>query len=107
MKLHCKAVLVVAFSGMLVCGKAQSRVQAESGLMDARHWNFNEHNVGLTGYWKFYDGKLLVQDDQKAGAYGTYHFFPGLWNEKRSDKNGIGYGTYSLKILLPPGIESL
>jgi hypothetical protein len=107
MRIHCRVVLVMAFSGILLCGKAQSRVQAESGLLDARHWNFSEHSLGLSGYWKFYDGKLLVEEDRNAGTFGAYHFFPGLWNEKRSDKSGIGYGTYSLKILIPPGIESL
>lgn len=106
MRLHCKVVLAVAFSGIMLCGKAQSRVQAESGLLDARHWSFQEQKLGLTGYWKFYDGKLLTKDEQ-PGTYGAYHFFPGLWNEKRSDKSGIGFGTYSLKILLPSGLESL
>ncbi|HEY3405026.1 MAG TPA: 7TM-DISM domain-containing protein [Ohtaekwangia sp.] len=99
----------IAFIGLLVCFtwsvSAQKRLQAELGVLDARHWNFHKDRLALSGYWKAIEGRLV---DPQA-VYTTPsadHFFPAVWNDVRNDGSGSGYVTYFLNVLVPDSIQS-
>jgi hypothetical protein len=84
---------------------SQSDIRAESGVLDARHWNFQKR-LPLTGYWTFHEGELLLPE-QIDSVRGTSHFFPAIWKDDSENKQRTEYGTYSLKILLPDSILNM
>lgn len=95
-------VLVI---GLVTAGVSQSSFRAESGTLDARHWNFQKR-LPLSGYWTFHEGQLL-QPEQIDTLRGITQFFPAIWNEGSEDKQRIEYGTYVLKVLLPDSVQKL
>ena len=110
MTIHCKVMLVCAMVCVSISGYGQGRMKAESGVIDLRAWNFNDDRIALEGYWKFYS-KTLVPTSAVADSLdiegGGEQLVPALWNDLRPDGSGKGYGTYSLKIVLPEKIQSL
>jgi hypothetical protein len=80
--------------------QAQVRFQAESGVLDAREWNFKQARLPLAGYWMFYHNQFLTSS-QIDSAAGKDTIVPALWNNTRADGSGKGYGTYSLKLIVP------
>jgi hypothetical protein len=98
--------LVIACMAMVYSAQAQLTVRAEGGVLDARHWNFQEHNLALTGYWTHYPNELLTPRETRARK-GQIHFLPELWNETTPTGKGQGYATYQLKVLLPDTIHQL
>jgi hypothetical protein len=91
---------------MVYSAQAQSTVRAEGGVLDARHWNFQEQNLALTGYWTHYPNELLTPRETRTRK-GQIHFLPELWNETTPTGKGQGYTTYQLKVLLPDTIHQL
>jgi hypothetical protein len=87
------------------CCVAQPRVQAQSGVLDARYWDFQHHRLALSGYWKVIDGKL-VDPASVDNSPSTDTLFPSLWNDSRADKKSSGYATYFLQVLVPDSIDS-
>jgi len=77
---------------------AQEVPLAERGVLDLRTWNFNEQKVALSGYWNYFENKLVSDSIQKTGNLSQ---FPQLWNED------VQYATYQLSILLPPNAQNL
>lgn len=86
-------------------GVSQSSLRAESGVLDARHWNFQKR-LPLSGYWTFHDGQLLLPE-QVDTLRGVTQFFPAIWNEGDEDKQPTEYGTYVLRVLLPDSVQKL
>jgi hypothetical protein len=86
-------------------GVSQSSFRAESGILDARNWNF-EKRLPLSGYWTFHEGKLLLPEHVDT-LRGITQFFPAIWNEGSEDKQRIDYGTYVLKVVLPDSVLKL
>jgi signal transduction histidine kinase len=87
---------------------------AHKGVIDLRKIeNEEKFTVKLNGEWDFYWDKLLHPGDfvlperYKPDLYGKV---PSYWTEYKSPGLKItrmGYATYRLKVLLPPGFRNL
>jgi hypothetical protein len=99
------AFALVLVVGLVKTGVSQSSLRAESGVLDARHWNF-EKRLPLSGYWVFHEGKLMLPG-QADTLQGITQFFPAIWNEGDGDKQRTEYGTYVLRVLLPDSVQKL
>jgi|GEM_PF-6512226 adenylate cyclase len=73
---------------------------AHKGTIDLRDWNFETNGtVELKGEWALTLNSFLKPSTYLANVpEQTYINVPGKWNAK----DGIGFGTYQLCILLPP-----
>lgn len=80
--------------------------KAELGILNLRNYNLSVNKISLKGSWVFYDGVLLDQQNHKAYAK-SYIEFPQTFNDIRSSKEGQGFGTYYLQILLPSDSKNL
>jgi hypothetical protein len=75
-----------------------------NGVIDARHWEMSKTSLALSGYCKFFDHQLLSPSECKT-AVGVVTEFPSLFKSK--DKEGIGYATYLLTVIVPHGEKKL
>ena len=96
-------------SFILLCGAitvfAQPKSPEDLELLDARNWNFSKR-LPLKGTWNFSETKLIPPDSlEQRDLHST--FFPSLWNDNRADGKGIGYATYTLKVLVPDSLKML
>lgn len=69
-----------------------------NGIIDARHWNFDNTRLPLNGQWIFYKNKLLSYAECKRQS-GDVTVYPSVWTNVEGA--GTGYGTYLLKVLVP------
>lgn len=100
---------------LFLCGglvKAQDAPIASEGLMDLRTWNWEDGSVELKGDWGFHWNKFLPADFEDAwvGEAAPVQHVPQSWNGHLENGEAIGakgFGTYTLRILLPPGEEIL
>jgi len=94
-------VLALALCGCV--GAQRDPPTASNGVLDLRDWNFERDGaVSIAGDWDFHWGELLG-----PGASGGKPLrAEGLWDEVRGGDGkrlgAIGYGTYRLRVLLPP-----
>ncbi|RAW01071.1 7TM-DISM domain-containing protein [Pseudochryseolinea flava] len=103
MKIHCKWLLLCGLVTMALVVKSQVRFQAESGVLDARTWDFKKARLPLAGYWLFYPNQLVdVHNTDSASKRDL--IVPALWNSTREDGSGKGFGTYGLSVIVPKGI---
>jgi adenylate cyclase len=87
---------------------------AQDGVLDLRNYDFqNGSLLRLKGEWKFYPNQIFLPKDWKS-EQNTFEYdsdesksfnysIPGTWNGKEFDgkkMEGVGYGTYRLKIIL-------
>jgi 7TM diverse intracellular signalling len=105
MKIHCRWVLLCWLFTAAVVAKAQVRFQAEAGFLDAREWNFASARLPLSGYWMFYPNQLITAQ-QSDSIKGVESVIPALWNATRTDGNGEGFATYTLKVAVPDTIRN-
>jgi hypothetical protein len=77
----------------------------KDGFLDARLLDLTNQRLKLRGTWIWYDSQLLAPNEVK-NAKGVSVEFPKIWNEVRANKNGQGYATYSVNILLPTNIAT-
>lgn len=92
--------LLVCFSSCTP--EKNSSTYAVSGVADLRGSCCTTEIIDLNGEWEFYPGRLLSPADFKNSERTltpVYLHVPGDWNNIQSDR---GYGTYRLKVLLPP-----
>jgi len=88
-----------------------SQKSSEKALFDLRNYNFNTSGeIELNGKWKFYPEKLYKPEQviKKNDTEYVLVDVPGLWNNtyfKNKEKFNIGYGTYSLRVILPKQTE--
>lgn len=78
----------------------------EKGILDLRECTLDENSIfDLNGEWLFHWEKLLTPDDiDLHHSTGIPVTVPSYWKSYEingSSLSGSGYGTYSLKILLP------
>jgi hypothetical protein len=94
--------LLTLFSSVL----SAQEVRVENGVIDARTFDFSNQRLSLSGNWTWYDNELLTPGEvsEKRGIGSP---FPRIWNEARVSQKGVGYATYSLKIILPLMDEEL
>ncbi len=102
-------VILAAFILLIVSGcspRKNSSTYAVSGVADlSKNGNILEI-VDLNGDWEFYPGKLLTPADFNNGEslYNPVSLYvPGDWSKLQKDR---GFGTYRLKVLLPPGMTN-
>jgi hypothetical protein len=77
---------------------------AENGTLDARKIMLDEVRLPLNGQWLYFENQLLLPEEVQD-LRGAPVVFPKTWNEE--GKSGVGFGTYSLKILPPSNIPAL
>ncbi len=97
-------------AGFLSCSGERINTRspvAQAGELDLRAWDFSKQgSVNLKGDWEFYPGKFL--SPAEAAQRGTLRTIPDLWHGKdAAAENGMGYGTYILRVLLPQHTEPL
>src|SRR5690606_7586842 len=76
---------------------------AVDGLLDLREWDLDAgQSISLDGEWEFYPNAYILTEDVIVPA--TYSNIPGEWNEllNPSEPTPYGYGSYRLRIQLPP-----
>lgn len=97
-------LMVTLFFTILWLHHKQVFPQAKEGVLDARGWNFEEHEyMPLQGDWEFYPGQLLTPGDfrNSAGQVKPPRALlkvPGNWNAlvQTNGTPGYGAGTYRL-----------
>ncbi len=77
------------------------QVSVSDGIIDLKGKTLNTEVLNLKGTWEFYNNHLYTPSDFKNKIISSpeYLHVPGLWNKIKKDKNGIGYGTYRLRLL--------
>ena len=100
--------LLIIFTPLLnfAC-KGKEAPVAKNGVLDLRGWDFSQDGLApLQGEWHFYWKQLLVtgkgQNPIKANV-------PSRWTKYKLNNKPLpqdGWGTYKLKVLLPPGLNS-
>lgn len=96
-------VLLLALAACGCAGASREGPTASNGVLDLRDWNFERDGpVSIAGDWDFHWGELLGPDVRGGEPLKA----SGLWTEVqgRDGKRlgAIGYGTYRLRVLLPP-----
>ncbi|WP_164821688.1 hybrid sensor histidine kinase/response regulator [Paenibacillus koleovorans] len=92
-------------------GTDAQTIRAERGVLDLRGWDFKrDGTVALRGTWAFSPG-LNTDLEQAAGTEHTQWVeVPARWDHYQVDGHRFpkyGNATYRLKVLLPPGAETL
>lgn len=102
---------LIFFTGSGVSSHAP---KASKGILDLSEWNFAADGaVRLNGEWTFHAGQLLVPEPGGPGpelsgdaSGSSFVRVPSLWGRYDlgdKDMSAIGYGTFRLRVLLPPG----
>jgi signal transduction histidine kinase len=84
----------------------------KNGILDLRETVLDDHTIfNLNGEWIFHWEKLLTPGNyEQYERSGIPVTVPSYWNSYEIDGKslpGSGYGTYSLKILLPKDFQSV
>jgi hypothetical protein len=82
---------------------AQSRTFVTRGIFDARKADIRSGRLALNGNWNFFPHKLL-SPPETSHQTSVALMVPSLWNDDAGLTN-TGYGTYSLKLILPESPE--
>lgn len=89
-------------------------LEAERGILDLRQVKFEEgESVNLGGEWDFYWNQLLTPADLEDPLLEPtfYAEVPSVWKGQLVNDSlllpGTGYGTYYLRLLLPPNTDDL
>ncbi len=70
------------------------------GVIDAHEWPLSNSPLPLIGLSQFYEGQLLNPRESTL-AEGEIVNFPEAWKTKPNNEGGLGFGTYSLLVVLP------
>lgn len=86
-------------------GIVDTELKAQQGVLDLSDWDFgNQPLHSLDGEWSFFNQQFVRPDKEAQSPPGLINV-PGLWNSFQYQGERIGssgYGTYRLKVLLPP-----
>ena len=106
--LHLIVLPIICVSATALPLSDTSFLKAEKGVLDLSSWDFQKDgSVSLGGEWIYFPEQRIYPENIKY--YKTshnYHYMnvPGYWNniEVNNKKHGgMGFGTLSLKIILP------
>lgn len=90
---------------------AHEALRAQRGVLDLRQWNPEAQGpVRLDGQWQFHWARLLEPAAAPAEPAPAFAELPERWDDYRlegASPVGLGYATYRLLILLPPGEQTL
>jgi 7TM diverse intracellular signalling len=106
-KVGMKSILATALSVTLFTGIAAGQSSgpvSKKGVLDATAWNFNEHQLALTGEWILFEDQLIGPNDSIGKSIIAN--FPKTWNETKGSRNGTGFATYLVSVLVPKDIQS-
>ncbi len=105
MKRFLRCAALFCFCIFLSCQNTDFSPRAIDGEIDLSSWNLSETNmILLDGEWLFYPEEWV---DDRHPASGKPHLVVsrGTWNDQvlfpSSDREGLGWGTYVLKLKLP------
>lgn len=105
-------LLFLAWSLLVPGARAQTSASppvARQGVMDLRSHDFvHQPTVELRGTWRFHWQRLLTPEGLAQGQSAPTPLdmeVPGFWNEAQ-DLPAHGFATYTLRILLPPGLDA-
>jgi hypothetical protein len=83
-------------------------LKAQQGILDLTDLDFDNQLLhSLDGEWSFFYEQFIMPDNYDYSVPGIINV-PGLWNSYQYNEEEIGssgYGTYRLKVLLPPNCE--
>jgi len=101
MKSFTKRIAAAFLFVLLIAVKSngETSIPAVQGTIDATHWE-GKGSFALNGYWAFYDQQLLTPAECFPFK-GTYTAFPASFEQSRASKNGQGYATYALRVIMP------
>jgi signal transduction histidine kinase len=94
---------IIIFQSCNQPGKGSQIPIPENAVLDLRKTNLSEEQVSLAGDWKFYWHQLLTPASQPVN-HSLLVKVPSLWNQNiagAEKRSAIGYGTYTLTVLLP------
>jgi two-component system sensor histidine kinase ChiS len=93
------------------------------GRLDLQQWDFtNGSTLSLDGEWEFYPHTFLIQEDAaripKLSEKGSFIHVPGNWGSALAASSGLspdyvstngsyGYGSYRLRIAVPPDSKQI
>ncbi|WP_270171443.1 sensor histidine kinase [Paenibacillus sp. SYP-B4298] len=84
-----------------------SAIKAAGGVLDLREADLEQRPLKLEGEWVFYPSTLTDKGSVPAGAQSMQVYVPSSWNNYKDASlgyaRGMGYGTYALRLLTPPG----
>lgn len=98
-----KAILfafLILMSGSLAAQSAEAP-KVKNGIIDLRDWNLSRYPVALSGHWDFYDSELIAHPHIRPRQV----YFPEVFDTQGYPDSQ--FGTYAVRILLPPGNEKL
>ena len=83
----------------------------ENGILDLRQKILNDQSIlNLDGEWIFYWEKLLdpenIEQHRNTGIPVTVPSYWSSYNMDGESLPGLGYGTYSLQLILPENFQS-
>ncbi|MFD1206180.1 ATP-binding protein [Sporosarcina contaminans] len=83
---------------------------AEKGIVDLRGETLTEREtISLNGEWAFYPSEFVIDNLSTNRLNEQYIKVPMNWKNELHphNQNALGYGTYTLKILLPEQEETI
>jgi hypothetical protein len=83
---------------------AQNSAHITDGVCDARKIDLTERRIQLNGYWRIVKDRLITPEQLKQSSSEPI-YVPSLWNDADTRRAGVGYGTYVLRIILPPHLK--
>lgn len=114
-RLFAVAVLFVMFlTGLrlfwITAFKDADQPQIVGGELDLRNWDFSENpSITLDGDWTFYPYTWFGDGEDTDVKEPQPITVPGNWDASLNpeDPNPYGYGSYCLRILVNPAIDSI
>ena len=94
------ALSISIFAGLTTAQSIPAPV-ANKAVLDATTWNFNEQQLALNGEWFLFEDQLIGPNDSIGKSIVAN--FPKTWNEIKGTRNGTGFATYKLTVLVPTG----
>ncbi|MBK8398386.1 MAG: sensor histidine kinase [Leptospiraceae bacterium] len=73
--------------------------KAEKGILNLQNWNFTNSETFLDGEWEFYPFEFIDPAQPARELEKQFIQVPGIWNQTM--KQGKGYASYRLQVLLP------
>ncbi len=101
-----KIILLTLFFSIGVQSCAEGKKEfpkAEKGILDLKNWDFAKSETNLDGEWEFYPFEFIDPTLPTSKLEKQFIQVPGIWNEEM--KQGKGYASFRLQILLPKSIQ--
>ncbi|MEZ5072259.1 MAG: hypothetical protein R2751_15180 [Bacteroidales bacterium] len=104
-------ICIVLFLSISFHPLAAQKPEAQDGILDLRNHPFStEGPVELRGEFEFYWNKMLNPSVENDSGDMDILEVPGTWLQLKQENPEVrryGFGTYRLRILLPPETDRL